>query len=117
MGFVFGYRGATVETIGQELDRRLQERPHEKHLLPDFVFVAQPGYVLLRFNEAGVAAPGSDFTRFAYLKIGNEALPFFFVTMNAFLCQLRLKGIDYPSLWSQYFVELHTAACKANAQN
>jgi hypothetical protein len=106
MGVIFGYRGATVETIGNELERLLRERPNEKLLLPDFVFVADRGYVLFRWNDAGVVPPGGDFTRFAYLKIGEDTLPFFFVTVNAFLSQIRLKAIDFPTLWSEYFREL-----------
>jgi len=106
MGFVFGYRGATVETIGNELDRLLRERPSEKMLLPDFVFVADRGYVLFRCNDSGVVPPGGDFTRFAYLKSGEDTLPFFFVTVNAFLSQIRLKAINFPDLWSGYFREL-----------
>jgi hypothetical protein len=108
VGFIFGYRGIGPEAIGAELDQRLRERPEKKQLLPDFVFVAQPGYVLLRCTNNAVAPPGHDFTRFAHLNIGDDALPFFFVTMNACLSQLRLKGIDYSSFWSQYFTELLT---------
>jgi len=114
MGFVFGYRGATVETIGNELDRSLREHPTEKMLLPDFVFVAERGYVLFRWNDAGVVPPGGDFTRFAYLKIGEDTLPFFFVTVNAFLSQIRLKAIDFPNLWAEYFRELLTRVQNAN---
>ncbi|HEV1285519.1 MAG TPA: DUF6602 domain-containing protein [Bryobacteraceae bacterium] len=106
MGVVFGYRGATVETIGAELDRRLRERPDEKMLLPDYVFVADRGYVFLRWNDSGAVPPGGPFSRFAYLEIGQDVLPFFFVTVNAFLSQLRLKGINFTDLWSQYFGEL-----------
>ena len=72
MGVVFGYRGATVETIGAELDRRLRERPDEKMLLPDYVFVADRGYVFLRWNDSGAVPPGGPFSRFAYLEIGQD---------------------------------------------
>lgn len=99
---VFGYRGPSALTTANNLNHRLQTNPANKNFLPDFVFVANPGYMVVRCNSLApfpIVFPGADFDQFAHLDIGNDALPVFFLTLNLCLSQLRLRALDHSALW------------------
>lgn len=110
VGFIFGYKGVHSEVVAKNLTGKLRENPAQKQLLPDFVFVADPGSIVLRSADCGVASPGHEFDSFVCLEIPGEALPMFFVTLNAVLGMIRLKGIDFARVWQTYFRELHQQA-------
>lgn len=110
LGCVFGYRGIPAELVAVELNRRLELDASRKPLLPDFVFVAQPGYMVARCQTGPggptVSVPGNDFDKFMYLAAGGDTLPLFFVTLNLCLHQLRLRSIDYQAICSQLTAEI-----------
>jgi hypothetical protein len=106
-GFVFGYGGTAPESVEAELNRRLDAAPADKQLLPDLVFVADPGYMVFRVSQTGgILPPGPDFVRFGFVRTGEDTVPLFFVTLNTVLVQLRLRGIDYMQLWRQLIDEV-----------
>lgn len=86
------------------------QTPQDKQLLPDFVFVAQPGFMIARYAERDgkncVPAPGQDYNKFLSMSAGPDTLPLFFLTLNACLGQLRLRSIDFVQLWNQLFFEI-----------
>ena len=110
LGMVFGYDGALTDAIVKELSERLMQEPEHKQLLPDFIFVVQPGYMIARYVELKgkncVTAPGDDYTKFLWMPTGTDTLPLFFLTLNACLGQLRLRSIDFVQLWNQLFFEV-----------
>jgi hypothetical protein len=106
-GFVFGYGGAAPESVATELNRRLEAAPADKQMLPDLVFVADPGYMVFRVSQTGaILRPGRDFVRFGFLRTGDDTVPLFFLTLNTVLAELRLRGIDYMQLWRQLIDEV-----------
>ena len=110
LGMVFGYNGAAPDAIVGEVTERLVREPQNKQLLPDFMFVAQPGYMIARYAELNgkncVTAPGDDYTKFLWMPTGSDTLPLFFLTLNACLGKLRLRSIDFVQLWNQLFFEV-----------
>ena len=97
---VFGYKGPSALATANNLNCRLKSDSMNKHLLPDFVFVADPGYMVTRTNQKGnIVGPGQEFDSFSYLEIGADALPVFFLTLNVCLSQIRLRAGDYNSIW------------------
>lgn len=81
--FVFGLRGSSAETITRNLNKRIASNLPGKLLLPDFIFVADPDYMICRSSgsletESRLVPPGAYFNRFVYLPAGADALPLFF---------------------------------------
>jgi hypothetical protein len=105
LGFVFGYHGATAETVVADLMERLVSEPSRKQMLPDFIFVRDPGYMIFRAQAGSIpvqpAQLGGEFTEFRAVPTGIETLPLFFVTLNTCLGQLRLRSPDFNALWIQ----------------
>lgn len=110
LGMVFGYNGAAPDAIVNGLVERLVREPQHKQLLPNFIFVAQPGYMIARCVEREgkncVTAPGETYAKFLWMPTGSDTLPLFFLTLNACLGQLRLRSIDFVQLWNQLFFEV-----------
>ena len=83
--FAFGFRGLSAESAAINLNQRIASAPTNKHLLPDFVFVSDPGYMLARCKgnletgeDLSFALPGQDFVQYGRLETGADALPLFF---------------------------------------
>ena len=111
LGVVFAYTGIARETIVEQLSRRVVEAPTTKQHLPDFVFVARPGYVIIRAAElAGqehLRLTGEqDFDFYRWAETGDDTLPLFYFTINACLAHLRLRVPNFPELWKSVFSEL-----------
>lgn len=119
VGCIFGYRGASADAVVVELNRRIGLDVNNKQFLPDFVFVAQPGYTVLRCKSgptgAVVVGPGKDFERFMYLETEQDTLPLFFVTLNLCLHQMRLRSIDFVKVWRQLIAGLRGKMSEADA--
>jgi len=98
--FAFGFRGPSPETTASNLNQRLAAEPGSKLLLPDFVFVADPGYMIARVTETQFASPGQEYKQYMFLNVGSDTLPLFFLTLNVCLGQIRLRSVDYASMWS-----------------
>jgi len=103
--FAFGFTGPSAETTASNLNQRLASEPANKLLLPDFVFVSNPGYMIARISGTletsfRFALPGQEYTKYAFLDVGADALPLFFLTLNVCLGQLRLRAVDYVTLWT-----------------
>jgi hypothetical protein len=74
--------------------------------LPDFVFVADPGYMIVRARGDGaIALVGGDFDGYSYLDCGEDALPLFFLLLNLAISGMRLRRPDLNALWQQAFRE------------
>jgi hypothetical protein len=110
VGFVFAYRGIAREALAVDLNRRMAADPSNRQLLPDFVFVAQPGYAIVRCfqdrQQTTIAAPGNDFTQYMYLDTAQDTFPLFFLTLNLCLGMLRLRDVDYRQIWEELLMEL-----------
>lgn len=103
--FAFGFRGPSAETTAINLNQKLASDPANKLLLPDFVFVSDPGYMIAR-NSGSLetsfqfALPGQQYTKYVALDVGADALPLFFLTLNVCLGQIRLRAVNYVALWN-----------------
>ncbi|MEX2261004.1 MAG: DUF6602 domain-containing protein, partial [Bryobacteraceae bacterium] len=102
--FAFGFRGPSAETTTLNLNQKLVSGPTNKLLLPDFVFVSDPGYMIVRIlgsieTSWRVALPGQEYTNYAFLRVGADALPLFFLTLNVCLGQIRLRAVNYVDVW------------------
>jgi hypothetical protein len=111
LGIVFGYSGIEARKIVEDLSHRLQEHPEAKQLLPDFVFVARPGYVITRIavrdgKDRPLLGGGQDYDKFLWTSTGEDTLPLFYLTLNACLSHLRLRAPDFVHLWTQLFLQL-----------
>lgn len=103
--FAFGFHGPSAETTANNLNQRLSSDPTAKLLLPDFAFVSDPGYMVARISGPlegtwRFTLPGQDYTKYVFLNIGADALPLFFLTLNVCLGQIRLRALNYVSLWT-----------------
>lgn len=107
--FAFGFRGPSAETTANNLNERLRAAPGDRLLLPDFIFVAEPGYMVARVTDKQFALPGQEFKQYAFLNCGADALPLFFLTLNVCLGQIRLRAVDYAALWSVLVNQLRAA--------
>jgi hypothetical protein len=109
IGMIFAYDGIAKETVAAQLYQRLVADPINKQTLPDFVFVARPGYLVARCNqtEAGIkfTLPGGEFNRFGYLDTGPDTLPLFYLALNICLNRIRLRTVDHQALWGQLISE------------
>jgi hypothetical protein len=111
LGIVFAYSGIAPQSVVAELSRRIQETPAAKQLLPDFVFVARPGYVVTRIAERDgkghpILGGGQDFDKYLWTATGDDTLPLFYFTVNACLSHLRLRAPNFAHLWENLFLQL-----------
>jgi hypothetical protein len=110
LGMVFGYNGATPDAIVNDLTERFVREPQNKQSLPDFVFVAQPGYMIARYavinGKNCATVPGDDYAKFLWMPTRSDTLPLFFLTLNACLGKLRLRSVDFVQLWNQLVFEV-----------
>jgi hypothetical protein len=106
LGVTFAYKGAKAESVLDDLARRLAEAPTDRELLPNFVFVSEPGYMVYRKRADGTPAPpGYDFNTFDWIPSGSDTMALFFVALITCLGELRLRRPDFDSLWIQVFRE------------
>lgn len=113
LGIVFAYDGVEATKVVDDLSRRLRENQEAKQLLPDFVFVARPGYFISRYaTRDGKNCPllggGQDYSNFLWMPTGEDTLPLFYFTLNVCLSHLRLRAPDINDLWNRFFQELVT---------
>jgi hypothetical protein len=102
LGTVFGYRGAKVETLLQDLNNRVAVDPSNMQSLPDFIFVSDPGFMIVRCKQDGsIARMGADFSRYAWIDSRAQTLPLFFLTLNIAISGVRLRRSDVNALWVQ----------------
>jgi hypothetical protein len=111
MTFAFGFRGPSAETTAINLNQRIAADQANKFLLPDFVFVANPGYMIARVagtveTGGGFRLLGKEFTNYGYLNAGADTLPLFFLTLNSCLGQIRLRSVNYGALWNTLLNEI-----------
>jgi len=107
LGVVFGYKGVSAETAMQTL----AAQPLDMQSLPDFVVCREPGYMLVRVDDAGRATgPGKPWKAYAKINFGDDALPLFFLTLNTCLSSIRLREPN----WNQYWMELRVALENGN---
>ncbi len=106
LGVVFSYRGVNVDSVLIDLTNRLADASVDRQLLPDFVFVAEPGYMVYRRRADGTPAPpGVDFGTYGWIPSGNDTMALFFVTLLTCLGDLRLRRPDLNGLWIQLVSE------------
>jgi hypothetical protein len=81
---------------------RLAADPTRRQMLPDFIFVRDPGYMIFRVGaDSTPAAIAGDFAGFRAVPTGMDTLPLFFVTLNTCLVKLRLRSPNFNDLWIQ----------------
>jgi hypothetical protein len=113
--FAFGFTGVSAKATTDNLNRRLAKSPAAKLLLPDFVFVADPGYMIARVSSSSktrseFTRPGQEFTKYVSVGAGSDALPLFLLTLNVCLNQIRLRPVDYAALWTAFVDEISKGA-------
>jgi len=109
LGIIFGYEGLQAISVVSQLNAEVNIEPLHRQMLPDFVFVRSPGYMIMRCREDSTpVAPGQDFAKFGLVQTGDDTLPLLFVTLNLCLGQMRLRGLDFNSLWLQIVQQLAT---------
>ena len=105
LGVVFGYSGATRQAVVANLNNRISLN-NDRELLPNFVFVAEEGYMVLRCKADGSPANlGGEFSIYVHADLGPDTLPLLFLTMNVCLGGLRLRRPDMNQLWWQVMAE------------
>ncbi len=107
---VFGYRGTSAKTIARELNKRIAAN-HDRQTLPDFVFVAQPGYMIVRTNANQPAPIGGAFDKYHEISTGADTMACLFLMLNSCVGSLRLRRFDADDVWRQ-IVKDHLSALK-----
>jgi len=107
LGYIFGYNGVSPESVVGELNQKLAANPAARQELPDFVFVARPGYIVARMHsvngQAQVQGPGKEFTGYVHIMTGEDTLALFYIGLNVCLGQVRLRSVNFLSLWEELF--------------
>lgn len=99
---VLGYNGIKGSTITEHLNNACASRPTEKQLLPDFIFVADPGYMVIRTDEVGHVVPlGQDFARYRLVRTATDTLVLMFLTLNVLLSNILLHQPSYIDYWTR----------------
>lgn len=111
LGIVFGYQGINPQAVVMDLTRRMTEVPQTKQLLPDFIFVANPGYIITRIVEQNgrqhpVLGIAHDFQSYLWTSTGSDTLPLFYFTVNTCLSHMRLRAPSFNEMWDGLFREL-----------
>jgi hypothetical protein len=111
LGIVFGYQGINPQAVVMDLTRRMAEAPQTKQFLPDFIFVAHPGYIITRIVEQNgrqhpVVGIAHDFQRYMWTSTGSDTLPLFYFTVNTCLSHMRLRAPSFNEMWDRLFREL-----------
>jgi hypothetical protein len=111
LGIVFGYRGINPQAVVTDLTRRMAEAPQMKQLLPDFIFVANPGYMITRIVEQNgrdhpVLGIARDFQKYLWTSTASDTLPLFYFTVNTCLSHLRLRAPSFNEMWDRLFRQL-----------
>ena len=60
-------------------------------------------------DESGkqtVQGPGRDFQTFMFVMTHEDTLPLFYLALNISLGSIRLRSIDFPSLWVELFSQV-----------
>jgi hypothetical protein len=102
LGIAFAFKGVKVESVLDDLARRLAEGPAARELLPNFIFVADPGYMVYRSRaDRAPCGPSSDFSSYGWIPAGSDTMALFFLTLITCLGELRLRRPDLNALWIQ----------------
>ena len=111
LGCAFGYQGISPEIVATELNQAIAASPGTKQQLPDFIFVLHPGYMIARIGaeapgKQSVQGPGRDFQQFSYVMTREDTLPLFYLALNLSLSSVRLRSLDFQSLWQTLFSQV-----------
>jgi Domain of unknown function (DUF6602) len=104
LGIVFGYAGATMEALLEVLNSLVRQADSgSDQTLPDYVFNFERGYTILRVASTagkGVPAPhGQPYSNFAGVNTGTDTLVLFYLTVNALLDHIILRGPNLEAYW------------------
>lgn len=115
INIIFAYDGLTGKTCVAKLNEILQEvisNGIDKNFMPDFIFNWKRGYMITKGelkkdgywfalrNFKGV----QKFDRFYMLELEEDTLAFFYLTLNVFLNQIRLKSISLHEYWNKMYM-------------
>jgi hypothetical protein len=114
---VLAYSGISSNAVTDALNVRRVRSPSTSLMLPDYIFVIDPGYVVARLSYPPdgplILAPGSD-VHYSSLEAGKDTLSLFYLTLNLLLREARLRTADYGPLWRQLLREIQARASKEN---
>lgn len=103
---VMALHGSAPGVLLPVLNLQVAQHPERKQLLPDFVAVIQPGFLLTRMKHDAVkqvllvTQPGADFDFYAGIDSGADTLSMFFLMLNCYLNGMRLRGVELQDHWS-----------------
>lgn len=129
LNIVFAYDGLTGNTCVQKLTEILKEftsKGVDKNFMPDFIFNWKRGYMITKGelkkdgywfalrNYKGV----QKFDGFYMVELGEDTLSFFYLTLNVFLNQIRLKSIGLHEYWNKmYMTKVNKMSNKKNKKS
>lgn len=109
IGMIFAYDGISPDRVVAKLNAHLESNGADVQLLPDFIFVVNSGYCILRTSQSHPARLGATFDKYMHLPLQNDTLPLFILTLNTLLNCIRLRAPDYESYWRQIMVSATTS--------
>jgi hypothetical protein len=99
LGFIFGFKGAAAERVLVKLNERIKAA---KQNLPDFIFVADPGYMVVRTKADGSPAHlGMELENYRSVETGAYTMACLFLMLNSCIGSLRLRRFSTDEVWSQ----------------
>lgn len=97
LGFIFAYKGLASSTVIKQLNEKINHTK-DKQYLPDAIFNYERGYMIIRSDvNSGVGKPaiGKNFQGYMTIDLKTDTLPVFFLTLNTYLNQIRLKAPNF----------------------
>lgn len=91
LGVIYAYDGLKAGTIA----KKLHEHQEEKEFKPDFIFNQKKKYMIFKVKGEAWGVMDSDFDHYAYIDTDEDTLTFMFLTLNAWLNDIRLKTVNY----------------------
>lgn len=110
LGMVFAYSAMKPEAVANKLNEYLASKQLPPDQMPDYIFAYKQGYVVSRARKnndvLNICPIGQPFDQYAYLELGSDTLPFFFLTANISLNNIMLKAPDLNYYWQQVIKEI-----------
>jgi len=106
LGVVFGYDGVSVEHALAVINQDLAGGAISKDHAPEAVFVYKQGYALFKgMNNGTIARFGQPYDGYRWMRLGEDTMPLFYLTLLVCLQNIRLKAPDMNAYWQKVLCE------------